>query len=421
MGRVLARQCVRCERMFAEGEELYLCPMCGIQGILDIQYDYDTIEEGGFGPERLAADRDPTMWRYRELLPIGDRAEIPTVSVGGTPMFSLPAMALLLHIDELWIKDEGRSLSGSVKDRGSAVAVVKARELGFETVCCASAGNAASSLAGCVGPLGLKAVIFVPEATSETKLAQLLAFGGTVFTVYGAAHEAYQLCLQAADAFGWFNRTAAINPVSLEGKKTCGFEIAEQSAGHGPDWVSVSVGDGSTIAGIWKGLLEMHRFGIIDRLPKLLGTQTQGVAPLVAAFDTGTEEWTPAEGDTVAGSIAVGEPRNAVKALRAVRASGGAIVAVTDEEILRAETDLASQGVFAEPSGAAGIAGIHAARARGLIGQHDRVVHVVTGSGMKDMQGALKAAGNSPVAVPPTLEAVWAALERTRSSVGPGQ
>jgi threonine synthase len=420
MGMVLARRCVRCDRMFAEGEELYICPMCGIQGILDIEYDYDTIAEGGFGPERLAANRDPTVWRYRELLPIADRAEVPTVPVGDTPMFPLPAMALLLHIDELWIKDEGRSMSGSVKDRGSAVTAVKARELGFETVCCASAGNAASSLAGCVGPLGLKAVIFVPEATPEAKLAQLLAFGGAVFTVYGSHHEAYQLCLQAADAFGWFNRSAAINPVPVEGKKTCGFEIAEQSAGRVPDWVSVSVGDGCTIAGIWKGLSEMHRFGIIDRLPKLLGTQAQRAAPLVEAFDAGTEEWTPAEAETVAGSIAVGEPRNGLKALRAVRASGGAMVAVADEEILRAERDLASQGVLTEPSGAAGIAGIHKARERDLIGHADRVVHVVTGSGLKDVQGALKAAGNFPVAVPPTLEAVWEALERTRSSGGPG-
>jgi threonine synthase len=413
MGRVVARQCVRCGRMFAEGEELYLCPMCGIQGILDIVYDYDAIAAAGFGAQKLAADGDQTQWRYRDLLPVGERAEVPTVPVGGTPLFPLPALALLLHIGELWIKDEARNLSGSMKDRGSAVAGVKARELGFETVCCASTGNAASSLAGCAGPLGLKSVIFVPETIPEAKLAQLLAFGGSVFTVYGSYPDAYQLCLQAADTFGWFNCSAAINPVPLEGTKTCGLEIAEQAAGRTPDWVSVSVGEGCGIAAIWKGLIEMHRLGVIDRLPKLLGTQPEGVAPLVEAFGAGTEEWTPTEGSSIAGSISVGEPRNGLSALRAVRASGGAMVAVSDEEILRAELDLASQGVFAEPSGAAGIAGIVRARESGLIGSEDRVLHVVTGTGLKDVHAARKAAGIVPVSVPPTLEAVWEALERT--------
>ncbi|MGH2571890.1 MAG: threonine synthase [Actinomycetota bacterium] len=404
VGKICALDCVQCGRSHAEGEALYTCRSCG--GILDIRYDYDAIAAGGFGPERLAADPDRTHWRYRDLLPIGDGAELPPVPVGGTPQFPLPGLARRLGVAEMWIKDDGRNPTGSFKDRASSVASVKARELGLETVCCASTGNAASSLAGFAAQLGLKTFIFVPEFAPEAKVAQLLIFGATVFVVQGSYLDAYELCMQAAEEFGWYNRSAAINPIPVEGKKTAGLEIAEHMAGGLPEWVSVSVGDGCTIAGIWKGLKEMERFGVIDRLPRLLGTQAEGAAPLVDAFDRGVEDWVPVEANTLADSISVGRPRNGVKALRAVRESGGALLAVSDNEILGAEQELASFGVFGEPAGVAGIAGIRRARASGLIDTDDRVLHVVTGSGLKDVRAAAQAAGREPHRVPASIDAV---------------
>jgi len=414
VGEVTALECVRCGRAYREDEVLYTCPVCGPSGILDVVYDYEALQARGFGPERLAGDPNRTHWRYMDLLPIAPGAALPPVPVGGTPVFQLPDLADRHGLRELWIKDEGRNPTGSFKDRASSVAAVKARQLGFHTVCCASTGNAASSLAGFAAQLGLTAFIFVPEFAPEAKVAQLLIFGATVFVVKGSYLEAFELCSEAATTLGWYNRSAAINPYAIEGKKTGGLELGEQMAGSVPDWVSVSVGDGCTIAGIWKGLKELHRFGVIDRLPRLLGTQAKGAAPLVEAWRSGDEHWASVDASTIADSISVGHPRNGLKALRAVRESGGVLVEVTDEEILGAEADLAVHGVFGEPAGVAGLAGIQQARSSGIIGPQDRVVHVMTGSGLQAAASARRAADREPTVIEPSLGAVQEALEDAR-------
>jgi len=414
VGEVTALECVKCGRSYREDEVLYTCPSCGPSGILDVVYDYEALEASGFGPERLAANPDRTHWRYLELLPIASGAALPPVPVGGTPLFQLPDLAERLGVAEMWIKDEGRNPTGSFKDRASSVAAVKAGQLGFQTVCCASTGNAASSLAGFSAQLGLTAFIFVPEFAPEAKVAQLLIFGATVFVVKGSYLDAYDLCSEAATTLGWYNRSAAINPYAIEGKKTGGLELGEQMAGRMPDWVSVSVGDGCTIAGIWKGLKELRRFGVIDRLPRMLGTQAKGAAPLVQAWRSGEEHWASVDADTVADSISVGQPRNGLKALRAVRESGGVLIEATDDQILAAEADLAAHGVFGEPAGVAGLAGIQQARWSGLVGPEDRLVHMMTGSGLKDAASARRAADREPTVIEPSLGAVQAALEAAR-------
>jgi threonine synthase len=391
---------VRCGRGYAEGEVLYTCLDCGIEGILDVEYDYEAVAAGGFGRESLAANPDQSLWRYRPLLPISDGGVLPPVQVGWTPIFSLPDLALGLGIADLIVKDDGRGPTASFKDRASSVTATRARQLGFEEVCAASTGNAASSFACFSAQLGLRCFIFVPAFAPEAKVAQLLVFGATVFVVEGDYRQTYDLCTAAAEAFGWYNRSAAINPIPVEGKKTGGHEIAEQTAAAPPDWVSVSVGDGCTVAGIWKGLQELHRFGVVGSLPRLLATQSAGADPLVRAFAEGSESWEPQDAQTLADSISVGQPRNGIKALRAVRESGGTFVAVSDESILWAEETLARHGVFGEPAGVAGIAGIRTARERGVLGSGDRVLHVVTGSGLKDVKSAIRAAGE-PVTLRP--------------------
>ena len=408
MSFVTGLKCVMCGAEYP-ARSVMTCPRCGITGILDVQYDYRAVARR-LTRRALASRDDPTQWRYRELLPIGAGARLPALAVGGSPLRPAPALARHLGLASLLLKDDGRNPSASLKDRASAVGAVKAVEARRKTIACASTGNAASSLAGMAASLGLKAMIFVPERAPEPKLAQLLIFGATVLRVRGSYDQAWDLCQQACDRWGWYNRNCAVNPYLVEGKKTVSLEICEQLAWKVPDWVAVSVGDGCTIAGVWKGFAEMRRLGLTRRVPKLLGVQAEGAAPVAAAFRSGGA-LVPVEPRTMADSIAVGVPRNWKKAVDAVRASGGAMVTVSDEEIreaMRATGRLT--GVFAEPAAAAAVAGLARAARERTIPRRTAALAVITGNGLKDSRSALEAAPR-PVDVPPDLEAVARALD----------
>ncbi|MEE8163111.1 MAG: pyridoxal-phosphate dependent enzyme, partial [Anaerolineae bacterium] len=237
--------------------------------------------------------------------------------------------------------------------------VVKALELGRDVMTCASTGNAASSLAGLAASVGLTTYIFVPQTAPQAKVAQLLIFGANVIMVKGTYDQAFDLCLEASKEYGWYSRNTAYNPYLSEGKKTAALEICEQLRWEAPDRIFVSVGDGCIIGGLWKGLKDLCTLGFIGKMPKLMGVQAEGAAPLVRAWREGTEEIEPVVLNTLADSIAVGVPRDRIKALRAVRQTGGEYVAVSDEEILDAMRVLArGAAVFAEPAGAAGFAGL---------------------------------------------------------------
>ena len=219
--------------------------------------------------------------------------------------------------------------------------------------------------------------------------------------------------MEAAAEFGWYNRNCAINPYLIEGKKTVSLELVDQLraqyAGACPDWVVVSVGDGCTVGGVWKGLVEMHKLGFLPRLPKILGVQAEGCQPFLTAWQTGAP-LEPTEDNTIADSIAVGHPRNFQKGMKAIVESGGAFISVPDAEIFASITTLARKAaVFGEPAGVAGVAGIRKAVAQGLIAADETVALLVTGNGLKDIQSAVKAAG-APNYVEPTLAAVKAAL-----------
>ena len=409
-------RCVQCGTTYAVGEVEYTCPTCGIKGILDVEFDYDAIEAGGFGAATLAERREASIWRYFELLPIESRESVPTLQLGLTPVYRFPDLARHIGVAELIVKDDGRLPTGSFKDRASAIAVARARETGYTELACASTGNAASSLAGMAANAGLRAHIFVPAAAPEAKVAQLLVYGADVFLVDGTYAEAYRLCMDAAAEFGWFNRNCAINPYLVEGKKTAGLEIGEQLGAGPPDWVAVSVGDGCTIAGVWKGLKEMHRFGVLRRLPRLLGVQASGASPITRAFESGGETVVGGDATSLADSIAVGEPRNAVKALRAVRESGGTMIAVDDGAILEAILLLATRtGVFGEPAGVAAFAGVLAAVESGLIEHSASVLHIVTGNGLKDIRAAFNASGE-PHHIGASLEDVRQVLAQPQRS-----
>jgi threonine synthase len=390
-----------------------ICPRCGPDGILDIGYDLDRVHAAW--QERPLIDRPRNHWRYAELLPLeADAVKYPW-PVGWTPLIDAPRLAHHLGIRGIILKDEGRNPTASFKDRASSVGVAHALQVGAQTIACASTGNAASSLAGHAALAGLPAFIFVPHTAPEPKVAQLLVFGATVFAVNSTYDAAYDLCTKACQAFGWYNRNCAINPVLVEGKKTGGLEVAEQCRDLGivPDWVAVSVGDGCTIAGIWKGLQQMHALGVIDRLPRLLGVQAAGVMPLAYATQHDALP-PPSAGKTIADSIDVQVPRNWRKAVRALRDSHGILVGVSDDEILDAMRLAGRHGVFAEPAAAAALAGVVSAISSKTIGAGDRVLVMITGSGLKDTRSAIRA-GGQPTSIEPDLAAVDQALGSSRT------
>ena len=399
MKHVLYGKCVKCGKTYAATPDLTTCA-CG--GILDITYDYDYIKST-FTKDTLTARRNNSMWRYRELLPVEPDTPDTPLRVGCSPLYEAENLARQLGVGKLWVKDDGLNPTASLKDRASAMAVAKAREAGAKVIACSSTGNAASSLAGNAAAAGLKTYIFVPSRAPKGKVAQLMTFGATVISVQGSYEDTFELSKQAIDRWGWYNRNAAINPYLSEGKKTVALEIMEQLGWQVPDYIAISVGDGCTIAGLWKGLKDLYAIGFIDRLPRLISAQAEGCCPLNRAIETG-EPWHPMEENTLADSIAVGVPRNADKALMAIRESGGLTVNVSDKEIMAAQKLLGRTcGVFGEPAGVTGTAGVKKLCEQGKLEKDATVVSVVTGNGLKDVANAIKACGE-PISIPSDME-----------------
>ena len=392
-------KCVKCGKIYEATPNLTNCS-CG--GILDIIYDYDYIKSV-LTKDKLAQRSDNSMWRYRELLPVEETTEAPPLRVGWSPLYEAGRLAAQLGIKKLYVKDDGVNPTASLKDRASSMAVAKAREAGAKVIACSSTGNAASSLAGNAAAAGLKTYIFVPSRAPKGKVAQLMTFGATVISVQGSYEDTFELSKQAIDRWGWYNRNAAINPYLSEGKKTVGLEIMEQLNWVVPDYIAISVGDGCTIAGLWKGLKDLYAIGFIDHLPRLISAQASGCCPLNRAIETG-EDWHPMEENTLADSIAVGVPRNADKALMAIRESNGITVNVTDEEIMAAQKLLGRTcGVFGEPAGVTGTAGLKKLCEEGKIDPGATVVSVVTGNGLKDVANAIAHCGE-PISIPSDMD-----------------
>lgn len=376
-------ECTLCQKRFAPQDDLMTCPICGERGILDIAFDYDKIKTV-MTPSYFNKPLPENIWRYLPLLTVDGRFTSETLSVGWTPLYESKRLAKHLGLETLYIKDDGQNPTQSLKDRASVIACLKAKEQGIETIACSSTGNAASSLAGNASRLGLNTVIFVPKRAPIGKLIQLKTFGSTLIKVNGDYQAAYRLSKAAIDHYQWYNRNAAVNPHLVEGKKTVALEIAEQLDFKPTDWVVVSVGDGCTIAGVYKGFYDFYQLGLIDKIPQLLGVQSQGCAPIYKAFISEKPLEISAE-DTLADSIAVGDPRNPIKALNAVRASKGQMVTVSDASIMEHLALLGqTEGVFAEPAAAASLAGLSKALDEGIIQKTESVTVIITGNGLKD-------------------------------------
>lgn len=418
MGKFLGYRCSLCGTEYSPAEVTYTCPKDG--GNLDVVLDYETLKSK-YQPEDILSRHDPSLWRYLPFLPVKELEgeATPLHVAGGTPVFRLTSPAEKLGLKNLWLKDESKNPTASFKDRASAIVVARAMEIEAEVIVTASTGNAGAALAGMSAAVGQNAVIFAPKSAPQAKVAQLLIFGAKVILVDGTYDDAFDLTIQCAEEFGWYCRNTGYNPFTAEGKKTAAFEIWEwwqdahakwhdefgEELDHAPLTVFVSVGDGNIISGIHKGFKDLYELGWLPRIPRIIGVQAEGSAAISNAFHGNTETITPVSARTIADSISVDLPRDGVRAVRAVKETGGTYVNVSDEEILKAIAELGRVGVFAEPAGAAAYAGLVKAAGSGIVGSADPILVLNTGSGLKDVRAAMNAVPSAPI-IEPTLEAV---------------
>lgn len=390
MNYIKGYRCTICGKFFETQEALLTCPECGEKGILDVEYDYEALKKV-LTVDYFKNNNNYSMWRYAPLMGIKEDHIAEMLRIGWTPLVKSHNLAKVLGLKELYIKDDGLNPSGSSKDRASGVAVLKAIEAGAKVISCSSTGNAASSCACHAAHMGLPAVIFVPKRAPIGKLTQISLYGATLVVVDGDYKAAFKFSKDAINKYGWYNRNAAINPFMVEGKKTVSLEIAEQLNFKPTDWVVVSVGDGCTVGGVYKGFNELFKLGLIKKVPRILGVQSTGCEPFVVASKN-HEPLKECDENTIADSIAVGIPRNPIKALRAIEYSKGAWISVPDEQIIEAMSLLGKhEGIFGEPAGVTGVAGLRKALEEGIISKDESVTIIVTGNGLKDPNNAQKA------------------------------
>ena len=418
MADIKELKCVVGGCTYTVDEVTYTCPVHGEVGTLDILYDYEHLKQT-IDRDAISISRVMNSWRYKSLLPVQPDSKVPPLAVGWTPLYDAPRIADVLGIRQAWVKDDGANPTGSLKDRASTLVLARALEQGISTVSTASTGNAAAALAGLGASVPeIDIVIFVPATAPEAKIAQLLVYGATVLLVEGSYDDAFDLCMDVCQAEGWYSRNTGVNPFTTEGKKTVALEIAEQLEWNVPDVVAVSVGDGSIISGTYKGFYDLHQLGWIDKIPRIIGVQAGGSSVLAQAWKNGIEavDIVRTEAVNIADSISSELPRDRAKALRAVRATGGAFVTVSDDEILIALPEFAQlSGVFAEPAAVATYAGVQRAVESGVINNEESVCLLMTGNGLKDVRRAQESVAQG-IRVQPNMDAVRSALAQVRTT-----
>ncbi len=383
--RQLGYRCINCGTVQPEKKVYYSCFTCNAN--LDVMLDYSNIAQT-WSKDMLDANPDRSIWRYLPLLPVNSAPDNHSIDVGNTPLVDASVMASELGLRKLYVKDDTRNPSGSLKDRATEVGLRHAVEAGYNTIVAASTGNAAASLAALSACYGMKAIILAPAAAPAAKLTQILQHKARLILVDGTYDDAFDLSLDIADKYGFYSRSTGINPVLSEGKKTVSLEIAEQLRWHVPDYVLVPVGDGCIIGGVYKGFYDLREMEWIERMPRIIGVQSAGSAAIVNAWKNNTPI-ASVQAETVADSISVDLPRDGRKALRAIKSSHGFGLTVTDAEILSAQHNLsAKSGIFAEPAGAATYAGLLKAVDKKRIKPNSSVVILATGSGLKDISTA---------------------------------
>ncbi|MEM4276013.1 MAG: threonine synthase [Thermoplasmata archaeon] len=391
-------RCIECGRRYEDSRPIYSCAACG--NLLEVKLDIESSREALATAGHLS--RPLGVWRYRELIPVGKDSRIFTLREGGTPLLRCKRLADELGMKSLWLKFDGTNPTGSFKDRGMTVGITKAVELGMRVVTCASTGNTSASLSAYAALAGLKCIVLIPEGkVALGKLAQAMMHGAMVVTVRGNFDEALDMVMRSSESLGLYVLNS-VNPFRIEGQKTAAYEICDQLGGRSPHYLYIPVGNGGNSAAYWKGFSEYEALGMVPGHPIVRGIQAEGAAPIADMFKNDRREIVPVKRpETVATAIRIGRPANWKKTVRAIRESGGYASTVSDEQILAAQRAMAKfEGVFAEPAGAAALAGVAEDLRAGRLDRDAEVVCVATGHGLKDPDIAI-----SQSATPRTIDA----------------
>ncbi|MEM2461363.1 MAG: threonine synthase [Archaeoglobaceae archaeon] len=376
--------------------------VCNCSGLLEVIFDLDRVEVNF----RLDG-KNLSVWKYRNLLPV--KIDPITLKEGGTPLYRVEGLEKELGIRRVYVKHEGLNPSGSFKDRGMTVGVTKAIELGKNAVGCASTGNTSASMAMYAARAGLKAYVLLPAGkVALGKVAQALMHGAEVIGVRGNFDDALRIIREVCERANIYLLNS-VNPFRLEGQKTIAFEIVDEIGS--PDRVILPVGNAGNISAIFKGFKEFKELQLIDSIPKMIGIQAEGAAPIFKAFKDGKKEIVPVKNpETIATAIRIGNPVNAKKALRAIYESNGLAEIVSDNEIIQAQRLLAKNGIGVEPASAASVAGLRKLAINGFIEKDEIVVCIVTGNLLKDPETVIKVCGE-PKIVEASVESVMELLK----------
>ena len=401
MAHVEGLRCRECGRTY-EVAPLYTCEWCF--GPLEVAYDTDAIA-ASVSRESIAAGPD-SIWRYAPLLPVDPPSDL-THRVGFTPLVRADRLAAELGLGELWVKDDTRNPTNSFKDRVVAVALAKAIEFGIKTIACASTGNLANAVAAAATRAGLPSYVFIPSDLESGKILTTAIYGGNLVAIDGTYDDVNRLCAELAADRPWAFVNVNMRPFYAEGSRTLAFETAEQLGWETPDHVVVPIASGSLLTKIRKGFDELHQYGLIDGPPnvRVSGAQAAGCSPVATAFAEHTDVVRPVKPDTIAKSLAIGNPADGPFAIEAVRETGGEIAAVTDDEVLEGMRLLArTEGIFGETAAGVTIATLKRLAESGVVRADERVVVYVTGHGLKTLDAVADHVGPTAT-IAPTLDA----------------
>jgi threonine synthase len=384
VGFVRGLRCRECGREYP-AEALHVCEFCF--GPLEVDYDYEQVERS---ISRASVAAGPlSIWRYHQLLPVPAEGAVD-LGAGFTPLVRADRLAAELGLGELWLKNDTVNPTGSFKDRVTSVALTKARDLGFKVAACASTGNLANAVAAHAARAGMECFIFVPADLERAKIVTSSVYGATVVAIDGSYDDVNRLCAElTSEEPTWAFANVNIRTYYAEGSKTLAFEVAEQLGWQAPDHVVVPVASGSQLTKIAKGFRELGTVGLLPEVPevRISGAQAAGCSPVATAFAEGSDVVRPVRPHTIAKSLAIGNPADGWYALDTVRSSGGALAAVSDDEVVDAIGLLArTEGIFAETAGGVTIATLAALAARGVVRRDERVVAFISGNGLKTVE-----------------------------------
>ncbi len=408
MSYVRALSCRKCGREYPP-QPINLCDFCFSP--LEVIYDYKSMAEA-VSRERLSSG-PVSMWRYRDLLPVD--GEVVDIGAGFTPLTKADNLGRELGLEQLYIKNDCLNPTYSFKDRVVSVAITKAREFGFDTVACASTGNLAASVAAHAARANMKSYVFITSDVEQDKLVGTAIYNPVLIAVDGSYDDVNRLCTKLAERYNWGFININLRPYYAEGSKTLGYEVAEQLGWRAPDCVVAPAASGLLFTRIWKGLDELSMLGLIEPVnTHMYLTQAAGCSPIVNAFEAGSLHVHPVKPNTIAKSIAIGNPADGYYALRVARQSGGAACAVTDQELVEGMKLLAqSEGIFAEAAGGVVVAGLKKLVASGAIKKGELTVAFITGAGLKTQEAVADVV--QPLTIQPTLESFEEVLaERAR-------